>query len=164
MDTADDLQRYIDLLHEIIGEWGSNRFGYSYKRAHFTEKAVNMSRAIDRPVEEVQGVFKKVVLTEMEKSLGKVPEVKLSADERLEIYRRIILYLFSYGFPYGTAFPTGPDAMREPARKIAELIEVPMDRFYPVWASIISDAIEWSFEPIPDDIELPNDDDWRERL
>jgi len=164
MATQDDLENQIGLLHEIIGEWGSNRFGYSYKRAHFTEKALNMARAIGRPLEEVQAVFKKVVLTEMEKSIGTVPEFKLSADELLDIYRKIILYLFAYGFPYGTAFPSGPDGMREPARKIAELIEVPMDRFYPVWASIISDAIEWSFEPIPDDIELPNDDDWRERL
>jgi len=163
MDTTDATQQHIDLLYDIIGEWGSNRFGYSYKRAHFTEKALNMAHAIGRPVEEVHGVFKKVVLTKMNESIGPVELVDLSPEELAEVYRKIILYLFSYGFPYGTEFPSAPNAMRSSAERIAELIEVPMETLYPVWAAIVLDAVEWSFEPIPDDIELPNDDDWRER-
>jgi hypothetical protein len=163
MDEAESDGQHIELLYEIIAEWGSNRFGYSYKRAHFTEKAANVANAIGRPIDDVHAVFKKVVLSEMEKSIGAVDQVDLTQDDYLEIYRRIILYLFAYGFPYGTAFPSGPSAMRAPAAAISELIEVPFECFYPVWASIISDAIEWSFEPIPDGIELPNDDDWRER-
>jgi hypothetical protein len=163
VDATDPAKQHIDLLYDIIGEWGSNRFGYSYKRAHFTEKALNMAQAIGRPLEEVHGVFKKVVRTKMDEAIGTVEPVDLSHEELAEIYRKIILYLFSYGFPYGTEFPSAPNAMRTTVEPIAKLIEVPMDTLYPVWATIIRDSIEWSFEPIPDDIELPNDDDWRER-
>ena len=164
MDTSKESEQHIELLYDMIAEWGSNRFGYSFKRAHFTEKAENMARAIGRPLEDVHGVFKKIVLREMELSVGKVDDVDLLPEELLEIQRKIILYLFAYGFPYGTAFPSAPDAMKQAAAKIAELVDVPFDRFYRVWASIVSDAIEWSFEAIPDGIELPNENDWRERL
>ena len=122
-----------------------------------------MGEAIGRPTEEVAAVYKAVVLEKMGESIGAVGPVELDLEQQVAVLRRIVLYLFSYGFPYGTDFPSGPDAMRASATHIAELLEVSMEEFYPMWASIISEAIEWSFEPIPEGIELPNDDDWRER-
>jgi len=151
------------LLLDIMGEWGSNRFGYSYKRAHFTEKALAMANAIGRDLDDIRPVFRAIVEENMAAALGDIGEVELSTEDLVEVQRRLLLYLFSYGFPYGTDFPSAPGAMRAPVDAIARLIDVPFERLYPVWASLVSDSIEWSFEDIPEDMELPNENDWRER-